>query len=528
MTPSLSSIPLHSQFKTHQHLAALDNADSEGARKSFRQFIRRSFGVVDKSTKWRDDWYYAPICELAEAVARGQCLRAIAIHPPGTYKSGVWSVSLPAWRWIECPEQRFICASNELDLVIEQSVKSRDIVQSIWYQQSFRPSWRLRDDQKAKRFYQNTATGFRRGVSVGSTIGGKKGHTLIADDVHDYVKAQSPVIRKKDKDWFRGGLYDRMMNFQTSSIVVVGHRVGEDDIFAELMSEGGWEVLHIPERWEERYRKTYPVSVTTYRTDPRTEEGAYLRSSFGPAEEKQVRETQGVAVWDGKYQGNPVESKDSPFPPEKLRVIPAVPVGTVAVRYWDTAATTEDENPGASPSAGVLIGRQPSGRFVIIDVRRGWWNPTDRNAHMLSAAYDDKRIPGCSVTDIYIEHPGGSGGKEAAQIMVRELAGFSVHVDSVSGKGAKMFRAGPLSAQWMAGNIDIVDGDWNKGYKDRMKLSHRRTEKDDMDATAGGFNKLVGNADPTELPQTAAQTHLQTLPPGTIKNIKGGPLGRKY
>ena len=61
---------------------------------------------------------------------------------------------------------------------------------------------------------------------------------------------------------------------------------------------------------------------------------------------------------------------------------------------------------------------------------------------------------------IWLEQEPGSGGKESADLSIRNLAGYVVHADRVT--GAKLERAEPLAGQCEAGNVKIVRGAWNR------------------------------------------------------------------
>lgn len=474
-----------------------------------------AFPVVDRSTRFQDSWLYGVVCDHIAAFLRGELKRIVAVQPPGTYKSGAWSVTIPAYAWLHAPWMRFICGSNETTLVTELSRKSRDIVESNWYRTLFNPPWKLRADQNTQQFFTNTIGGTRQGVSTNGSVIGKKAHRIIVDDIHDAKKVKSPVIRKSDKEWFYTSLFDRMIDMSESCIAVVGHRVDTDDLAGELI-KAGWPVLHMPEVWQEEYRQFYPVR-NKYATDPR-KEGEYLRPSVGPAQEADIR-SQGNQVWETKYQGAPKTREGSLFPKESVRMIRAIPVGTVAVRFWDTAAT---KNQSSSFTSGTCIGRTPEGRFIVINNTRGRLRPGERNELILTTAHLDQHLPGCTVNETVIEHPGGSGGVEAAEILVQKLAGFNVAIQPTAGQGSKLYRAGPFSAQWTAGNVDILDDDskWQAGYLDRMESIHNSTEQDDMDSSSGAFNRLVNSQQSGAMPETSALSPLDDYAEGTFSRSR--------
>lgn len=458
---------------------------------------------------------YGAVCDHAAAFLRGDLTRIVVIHPPNTYKSGVWSFNLPPYAWLHCPWMKFICVSNGTTLVTELSRKSRDVVESEWYRQTFNPSWRLRDDQNTQQFFTNTLGGHRQGISTGAPVIGKKANRIVVDDLHDADKVKSPKQRKSDKDWFYRGLMDRLIDEDKDCIAVVGHRVDSDDIAGECI-DAGWPVLHIPEVWQEHFRKLYPAypyQGGRYKSDPR-QEGDYLRPSIGPKQEEDIR-SRGNGIWATKYQGMPESAEGSMFPTEKVNRLREIPIGTVCVRFWDTAASIKE---GSSWTCGVLIGQQPNGRFLVVDVQRKRLKFDDRDNLILNKAFDDKATRTIHMQSTAIEHPGGSGGVQAAELLVRKLKGFVVKIKPVSGTGSKLYRAGPFSSQWLGGNVDVIEDVWTKGYLARMENVHNSTEQDDMDASSGAFNDLVSESlESDEMPLVADTPPVDDMAEGTYR-----------
>jgi phage terminase large subunit-like protein len=69
------------------------------------------------------------------------------------------------------------------------------------------------------------------------------------------------------------------------------------------------------------------------------------------------------------------------------------------------------------------------------------------------------------------------------------LAGYSAEADRVS--GAKEVRADPFATQWQAGNVRLVSADWNRAYMDEHEIFPSGRYKDQVDASAGTFNKIA-------------------------------------
>jgi predicted phage terminase large subunit-like protein len=484
-----------------------------------------AFSVLEEGTKFADSWYFGAVCEHAEAILSGQLRRLVVTQPPGTLKSLTWNVFFPAWTWIEFPQVRFLIAGHDQTNASENAVKCRNLIKSGWYQNSFAPDWRLAGDQDAKLFYQNTRGGHRMSLSVGGSPAGKKGHVLIVDDLHDPVTVHSEAQRRADKEWFRLGFSDRMMNFKTAALVVIGHRLRKDDLEGDLLEEG-WPELRLPEELREAKRKLFPVACELEEGAPKTdrdprEEGDWLRPErFGPNEKKGVIEIGGELAYTAKHEQEPQDRKGQMFDPGKVKIVPGWPTGTVSVWYWDTAASEEES---ACDSCGVHIGKKPDGTFIILEVISGRFGPTERNNHMRNNALASMHLPGLRMKRLYWEKGTSDSGLERDRILARHLAGIPCAADRA--KGPKVERAEGLAAQWAAGNVELLDGPWNRFYLGRMADFPLTRHKDQTDASSGGFNKLaLGLSDDAYITGTEADTVHGGLPHGTYDpNPQGDP-----
>ncbi len=164
-----------------------------------------------------------------------------------------------------------------------------------------------------------------------------------------------------------------------------------------------------------------------------------------------------------------------------FRIVEAAPAQASRIRAWDKASTAG----GGDYTAGVRIARS-EGVYYVEDVIRGRWSSGQRNAVIRQTAQTDG--PGVAV---WVEQEGGSGGKESGEISVRELAGFNVHAETVTGK--KIVRAHSFSAQCEGGNVRLLRGAWNAAYLDELHGFDGRDGglDDQVDASSLAFNKLV-------------------------------------
>jgi predicted phage terminase large subunit-like protein len=73
--------------------------------------------------------------------------------------------------------------------------------------------------------------------------------------------------------------------------------------------------------------------------------------------------------------------------------------------------------------------------------------------------------------------------------MVAMLAGWKVKAQPETGD--KVTRAEPFSSQCEAGNVYIVEGEWNQDYLDELCMFPGGSFKDQVDASSGAFAGLM-------------------------------------
>jgi predicted phage terminase large subunit-like protein len=162
-----------------------------------------------------------------------------------------------------------------------------------------------------------------------------------------------------------------------------------------------------------------------------------------------------------------------------------VPKECKRVRYWDKAGTKD----GGAYSVGLLMALDKEGTFYVEDVVRGQWGALERNRIIEQTAEMDAGKYGKPKVDVWVEQEPGSGGKESAEYTIRQLAGYPVHSERVTGE--KEDRARPYASQVEAGNVVLRRGEWNKPYVDELTLFPMGQYKDQTDASSGAFNKLA-------------------------------------
>lgn len=159
-------------------------------------------------------------------------------------------------------------------------------------------------------------------------------------------------------------------------------------------------------------------------------------------------------------------------------------------RGWDLAATSEDEDGDPAYTAGVLIGKRKNGRYVVADVVNKRLAASDVRTLVMMTTKADKAKYG-RVIERLPQDP-GQAGKEQAQSYIKMLSGFLVK--AIPESGTKEARAEPFAAQWQAGNVDVVMGEWNEMYFNQLESFPESKFKDMVDASSSAFNEIENGA----------------------------------
>jgi len=249
---------------------------------SLYEFLKAGWRYIDPNP-YVDSWHLGAIAEHLEAVRDGQITRLIINQPPRTSKSSML-VAFDPWVWAQAektdtsgPGVQFLHASYAQNLSIRDSVKTRRLIESPWYQKYWGSRVSITTDQNTKTRFDNNQGGYRLATSVGGTLTGEGGGIIIIDDPHNAVEMESELVRQGTIDWFDNSLSTRLNNARTGAIILVMQRLHEDDLTGHILASGddSWVHLMLPMRYEpERAAILYPNAIGW--SDPRTQDGELL------------------------------------------------------------------------------------------------------------------------------------------------------------------------------------------------------------------------------------------------------------
>lgn len=325
-------------------------------------------------------------------------------------------------------------------------------------------------------------------AGVGGPITGKGGHLLLVDDpLKNAEDAASETIREKQKEWWKSTFYTR--EEPGGAIVIIQTRWHEDDLSGWLLSREHEDDEAEPERWHIVLMPAVMADLpalpdtVTVEPDPRQTGEALAPERYPLGRLATIKRNSGSYFWSALYQQWPIPPDGDTFRREFFQYIDHIADDEVLrwVRYWDKAGSISKQ---AKYTAGVKIGITKDRRVIIAHVVRGKWTTGNRRKVMEATA----QVDGMAVT-VGIEQEPGSSGLDSVRDEKRLLMGFDVFSDTPTGD--KDTRLRPFAAQVESGNVYLVKGSWNEAYIDELCAIPNGTYRDQADATAGAFNRLV-------------------------------------
>jgi len=371
---------------------------------------------------------------------------------------------------------RFLINSYSNDLVLEQAVNSRLIIQSNWYQQRWGYRYKLTGDQNAKEYYSNDKRGYRISTTLGGANTGRGGDRLIFDDPHNIKDAA--VRESEAARVFVINAYNQVMttrkNNPNSARVIIMQRSHEDDLVGHIKSKetGSYVVLSLPMRYEAN-KKCFTI-VNGFK-DPREKEGELLCPGRFPEEAViEVEEALGARQTAAQFQQNPTPAGGNIFLEDHFQFYTELPKKfSVIIGSWDLAFKGSADS---SKVCGLAWGFL-DGDSYLLDRETGLWGFLKTKDAMRRLK---ERVP--QMTRIYIEDK--ANGPAIIDALRSEITGLLEF--KVNEYGSKLARAHAVTYMFEAGNVYLPHPSkaaWVKQYIQNMCAFPFGKYSDDTDAT---------------------------------------------
>lgn len=485
------------------------DGSAERCRRSLAFFLRQGWHVLEPTTKLAWNWHLDAIADHVQAVLLDWQARQADPHavqriqnllvnvPPGTLKSRVLVYAVP-WLWLRCPSFRAICLSANPRVALRDSMFAREVITSPWYQETFRPTWQLREDANAKSFFANTAAGSRSAMGMTSTITGERADAIIVDDPHDADAVHSDAERTAVLERWDAAIGNRVNDLRTSVRIGIMQRVHEEDWSAHVLGQGGWEHLMIPMEYEPERARTTAIGWT----DPRKEPGECLHPErFTPEVLASERRRLGAYGYAGQMQQRPAPLDGGLFPPKAWawwRPDGVAPTGTDGVLWRRPRGCSEALALTLPPKfdqvvvsvdcafkdtgdyvAIVVVGAKGAHRFVLEVVRQRMdFTRTCAALKAVAARYPRAKV-------LVEAAANGHAVVNALQAVVSGIV-------PVPALGSKEARAQACSPQVEAHQVFLAEGAaWVGEFVDELAVFPRGKHDDQVDGLSMALNHMT-------------------------------------
>lgn len=465
------------------------------------EFVSAAWPILEPSTPLEWNWHLDVICAHAQALVTDQpgvygatCPQNLLMNvPPGTMKSLVTSVFLPAWVWLWRPSWRAVFASGTPSVVTRDSLKCRNLIKSDWYQSTFEPKWKISADQDEKQHFANTSGGFRKGVGAGGAVTGERADFLAVDDPNDAQEIHSKAHREQINDkWWTNAFHNRIADPSKSKRMIIMQRLHEEDLAGYVLEKEKGQWAHLVMQMEFELSDERPGDKKTWIgwSDPRTEEGQLLfPQRFTEEYCAKEKVALGSSGYAGQNQQRPVSAAGNRYKREWWRFwSPSGSIGTrpkganafppiqfdpardridLTIGSWDMTFKDTD---GSDYVVGVVVAVQGARRFVLERTRARMGFPETRRA--VKRQRDEHRPD-----EILIED------KANGPAVIKDLEAEVPGIIAVNPEGGKEARSAIMEPKVEAGNWYLPEGaPWLDEWVDEFAAFPKGRNDDQVDA----------------------------------------------
>jgi len=403
--------------------------------------------------------------------------------PPRAMKSQIFSIMLNAWAWTKYPHLKFMSLSYSDTLSGQFAYKTKLVILSKWYQDRFKDSFKLADDDKSKTNYSNDKSGSRFSAGWTGSVTGSGADIIIADDPQK-VSQTSQVALDNVNDVFRDSIYNRLNDPDVGIRIIIQQRCDEQDLSGYLLTnhsdyynhinlpmEGGGEVkpaeliqeysnnLLWAERFGENIISQYKQNVgtrgyqTQYLQQPSSKEGELIKKSWF-----KIIDFNELSDADRKLINN-----------------------TVTDMFIDTAYTTNQKN----DETAIIITTKFQNNVLIKKTLTFYLEFPEliKKIQELAVTYLGKN------SSIFIE-PKASGKSIVQQL--RRISKLNV-IETPSPKDSKEVRATAITPQLESGRVSLLKDNSNSAFFQQVTTFPFSNKDGIVDVLAYAVNRYVDN-----------------------------------
>lgn len=345
-------------------------------RASFKAFVRAVWENVlwpGRPLVW--NWHLDIICEMLEAVFRGEITRLIVNVPPRSSKTTLVSICYQVWVWLHDPSHQFLCLAHSSKKARADAVKARNIIRSMWFRERWGDVFNFAEDSNAKERFENNHGGHRISFGMTTMLTGENADTIVIDDPHDIEGGKTEADQNAVRDNYDDSISQRLNDPMKGSIILIMQRIHPLDLCGHILanSEPG-EWVHL--MFAQEYEPDHPLMSDLMRKlDPRKTPGELLwPERFPRTYVNRRKKLMTVLGFSGQHQQRPTPAGGSILKEEYWRPWPphlSMPEMEFVLHSWDTAYSEEDlkKNARSAMTSWGIFWNERRNRYCIMLLR---------------------------------------------------------------------------------------------------------------------------------------------------------------
>lgn len=431
---------------------------------NFYFFFKETWHILEPAQELNLNWHHKYLCDLLQKEAvrianREPKDRDIVINIPfRSTKSTIVSQMYNAWAWIKYPELRFVTSSYAARLSTRDAKKTRDIINSRWYQELFSDRFQWTSDQNVKTEYENTKTGKRFVTSTDSNITGEGGDILIFDDPNN-PKKNTDLNLENINNTYDDVFYSRLNNDKIGIRIIIQQRIHENDLTGHILKKYPESINHIVMP-AEISPDVNPVDLTEHYKN-----GYFWEWKFGKESLKQWEKVLSSTAYTGQLQQNPQAKAGNIILKEWFNVISekALPfnIKDQSFDVWIDGAYTDKT---ANDPTGIMSCLLYEHNLYILNSVDKWLEMYELLKYIPKYA---KANHYTAKSKMYIE-PKASG--KSIRSMINKMGYNCIEIDNKVVSIGKMGRVKDAEPTLESGKIFLIEGSWNKKLIDQCSI----------------------------------------------------------
>jgi hypothetical protein len=210
-------------------------------RHNFLSFASKAIRDLE-GTKLGNQPYLRYLADELDQFAANKPHRLIVNLPPGHLKTWLASTCLTAWLLAHDPSLKILIVTHAEHLSKAIARNIRSILVSSWFKEVF-PSRIKKGDAEATDFGMTAgdtpAGGGIFATSFGGSFTGRRADVIIVDDPHDIGDKLEEI--ESTIGSFNRVVLSRLNDTKNGRVLVVAHRVHEQDLSAHLLRKKKWK-----------------------------------------------------------------------------------------------------------------------------------------------------------------------------------------------------------------------------------------------------------------------------------------------